>query len=100
MYDNSVKGKHSFTAILYKVFNPKLSLFMVNVSQLLMCSFRQFDPDFSVLDLKAYFRGCKYGTELLKLLPQKPNAIFVSQLFRKIATLGSIHTVMPPISAG
>jgi putative transposase len=77
-----------------------LSLFMVNVSQLLMRKFRQSDPDFGVLDLKAYFRGCKYATEMIKMLPQKPNAIFVSQLFQKIATLGSIHSVMPPVSAG
>ena len=31
-----------------------LSLFMVDVSQVLMCQYRQDDPDFSVLDLKAY----------------------------------------------
>jgi len=32
-----------------------LSLFMVNLSQLLMCDFRQTDPDFGVLDLKSYY---------------------------------------------
>ncbi len=78
----------------------QLSLFMVNVSHLLMSKFRQSDPDFSVLDLKAYFRGCKYATELIKMLPQKPDAIFVSQLLQKIATLGSIHTAKLPVSSG
>jgi putative transposase len=73
---------------------------MANVSQLLMSKFRQSDPDFSVLDLKAYFRGCKYATELIKILPQKPNAIFVSQLFQRIATLGSIHNAKLPVSSG
>jgi len=78
----------------------QLSLFMVNVSQLLMSRFRQSDPDFSVLDLKAYFRGCKYATELIKMLPQKPDAIFISQLFQRIATLGSIHPAKLPVSSG
>jgi len=49
-----------------------LSLFMVNLSQLLMCDFRQTDPDFGVLDLKSYYRGCRYAIELLKILPEKP----------------------------
>lgn len=75
-----------------------LSLFMVNVSQLLMCDFRQSDPDFSVLDLKAFYRGRKYATEMIKMLPQKPDAIFIAQLFRQIAALGSIHTANLPVS--
>lgn len=77
-----------------------LSLFMVNVSQLLLCKFRQSDPDFSVLDLKAYYRGCKYATELIKILPEKPDAIIVSQFFQKIATLGGIHMAKSPVSSG
>jgi putative transposase len=68
-----------------------LSLFMVNVAQLLMPEFRQTDPDCSVLDLKAYYRGGKYATELIKMLPQKPDPIFIAQLFRKITALGRIH---------
>jgi putative transposase len=78
----------------------QLSLFMVNVSQLLMSRFRQSDPEFSVLDLKAYFRGCKYATELIKMLPQKPDAIFISQVFQRIATVGSIHPTKSPVSSG
>jgi putative transposase len=53
-----------------------LSLFMVNLSQLLMCDFRQTDLDFGVLDLKSYYRGCRYATELLKILPKKNPMIF------------------------
>ena len=64
-----------------------------------MGKFRQSDPDFSVLDLKAYYRGCKYATELIKMLPQKPDAIFVSQLFRKIANLGGIHVAKSLVSS-
>ena len=74
-----------------------LSLFMVNLSQVLMCEFRQTDPDFGVLDLKSYYRGCKYATEMLKMLPQKPDDILVAQLFQKIATLGSIHVAKSPV---
>ena len=46
-----------------------LSLFMVNVSHLLMRDFRQSNPEFSVLNLKAYFRGYKYASEMIKMLP-------------------------------
>ncbi len=58
-----------------------LSLFMVNLAQLLMSEFRQTDPDFSVLDLKAHYRWSKYATELIKMLPQKLDPIFIAQLF-------------------
>ena len=74
-----------------------LSLFMVNLSQVLMCDFRQTDPNFGVLDLKSYYRGYKYASEMLKILPQKPDDILVAQLFQKIATLGSIHVAKLPI---
>jgi putative transposase len=77
-----------------------LSLFMVNLSQLLMYDFRQTDPDFGVLDLKSYYRGCRYATELLKILPKKPDDIFVAQLFRNIASLGSVHAAKSPVSSG
>ena len=77
-----------------------LSLFMVNLSQLLMCDFRQTDPDFGVLDLKSYYRGYRYVTELLKILPKKPDDIFIAQLFRNVATLGSIHIAKTPVSSG
>lgn len=74
-----------------------LSLFMVNLSNVLMCDFRQIDPDFGVLDLKAYYRGRKYANEIIKILPQKPDDILVAQLFRKIASLGSIHLSKSPV---
>jgi putative transposase len=76
-----------------------LSLLMVNVSQVLMCDFRQTDPDFGVLDLKSYYRGCRYATELLKILPEKPDDILVAQLFRNLAALGSIHVPKSPVSS-
>jgi len=69
-----------------------LAMFMVNLSQVLMCEFRQTVPDFSILDLKACYRGFKYAAEMIKLLPQKPEASLVTQIFHKVIALGSIHT--------
>jgi putative transposase len=77
-----------------------LSLFMVDVSQVLMCEYRQDDPNFSILDLKAYYRGYRYVTETIKMLPQKPDGNLVAQLFHKVATLGRIHTAKMPVSSG
>ena len=77
-----------------------LALFMVNVSQVLMCQYRQEDPNFSILDLKAYYRGYRYVTETIQMLPQKPDEILVSQLFHKVAALGRIHPVKTPVPSG
>lgn len=74
-----------------------LSLFMVNVSQVLMRPYRQEDPHFSVLDLKACYRGYRYVTETIEMLPQKPDSDLVFQLFHKVAALGRIHPVKIPI---
>ena len=77
-----------------------LALFMVNVSQVLMCQYRQDDPTFSILDLKAYYRGYRYMTETIKMLPQKPDDDLVFQLFQKVAALGRIHPAKMPVSSG
>jgi putative transposase len=77
-----------------------LSLFMVDVSQVLMYNDRQKDPNFSVLDLKAYYRGCRYLLETIQMLPQKPDDNLVSQLFQKVAALGRIHPAKTLVSSG
>lgn len=69
-----------------------LAMFMVNVSQVLIRHFQPICPTFSVNDLKAHFRGRKYVTETLKLLPQLPEPIFIDQIFARIAQIGSINT--------
>ena len=76
-----------------------LSLFMVNVSQVLLREFRRTNPDSGVLDLKAYFRAAKYFEETLKLLPEKPEPILLDQIFAHVASLGCIHPVKVPISS-
>lgn len=65
-----------------------LALFMVNLTYVLLAHFRPTCPSFRVNDLKAYFRGHKYVTETLKLLPQKPEPIFIDQIYAHIAQIG------------
>ena len=72
-----------------------LSLFMVNVSHLLLRDFRPKDSTVNVLDLKAHFRGHKYVVETLKWLPQKPEPILIAQIFDKVSQLGRIHIPLP-----
>ena len=73
-----------------------LSLFMVNFSYALLQPFRKHNPDYSVLDLKSQYRGYRYASETIKMLPQKPDAILISDIFLQIARLGAIHTVLQP----
>jgi putative transposase len=75
------------------------SLFMVNFSFALMQSFREHDPDFSILDLKSHFRGLRYASEIINILPQKPDNILLHQIFEHFARLGAIHPLSSPISS-
>jgi len=68
-----------------------LAFCMVNLAQVLRQRWRPKQPDFSVLDLKAHFRGLKYVTETLKLLPQKPEPIAFQQIAARIALLGAVN---------
>jgi hypothetical protein len=70
-----------------------LSLFMVNLSQVLLREFRKVHPDSGTLDLKAYFRAAKYFEETIKMLPEKPEPFLLQQIFGQVATLGCIHAV-------
>ena len=71
-----------------------LSLFMVNVSQLLLRHLRQTDePDSSILDLKAFYRGIRYAEETLKLLPQTPDPVLLTEILTIVTRLGRIHPV-------
>jgi hypothetical protein len=70
-----------------------LSLFMVNLSQVLLREFRKVHPDSGILDLKAYFRAAKYFEETIKMLPKKPEPILLEQIFGQLTTLGCIHAV-------
>ena len=71
-----------------------LSFLMVNLSYLLLQPFRQSNPDYSILDLKAHYHGYRYATETIKMLPEKPDAILLADIFQQIARLGMIHPVL------
>lgn len=73
-----------------------LSFFMVNFSYALLRPFRKTCPDFGVLDLKSHFRGCRYATETIKMLAQKPDPILLADIFQQIARLGAIHPAFQP----
>ena len=73
-----------------------LSFFMVNFSAALVQPFRQQNPEYSILDLKSHYHGCRYAIETIKMLPQKPDAILLANIFEQIARLGAIHPVFQP----
>ena len=75
-----------------------LSFFMVNFSSILLHRFREINPEFSILDLKSHYRGCRYVSETIKMLPQKPDAILLADIFEQIARLGMVHPVFEPVS--
>jgi hypothetical protein len=70
-----------------------LSFFMVNFSHYLLAQFRQENPGFGIIDLKAYCRGFRYVREMLKMLPEQPEPILLAQIFAKLTSLGRIHNV-------
>jgi len=66
---------------------------MVNFSCALLPPFRQTQPADSLLDLKAHYRGYRYASETIKMLPQKPEPILLAQIFDQLTSLGCIHVV-------
>jgi len=70
----------------------------VNFSSVLLQRYRENNPEFSVLDLKSHYRGCRYAAETIKLLPQKPDGILLAEIFEQIARLGMVHPVFQPVS--
>ena len=75
-----------------------LSFFMVNFSSVLLRRYRENNPEFSVLDLKSHYRGYRYVSETIKLLPQKPEGILLDKIFQQIACLGMVHPVFEQVS--
>lgn len=75
-----------------------LSFFMVNFSSVLLRRFRENNSEFSILDLKSHYRGCRYVSETIKLLPQKPDGILLAEIFEQITRLGMVHPVFEPVS--
>ena len=71
--------------------SANLAMFMVNVSHALMRPMRTHWPECSVNDLKAWFRSRKYVVEILKLLPEMPEPIFIEQAIAQMAELGRVN---------
>ena len=53
-------------------------------------------PEFSVNDLKAWFRGRKYVVETLKRLPEIPDAILIDEVIAQVTELGRVNHVPVP----
>ena len=85
----SVKERPVYTS-------ANLAMFMVNLSHALIRPMREEWPAFSVNDLKAWFRGHKYATEMLKLLPESPGSIFIDQVVAHMAELGRVNHATSP----
>ncbi|MFN8439612.1 MAG: transposase [Caldilineaceae bacterium] len=68
-----------------------LAFFMVNLSFILRQRWPSQQPAFSVLDLKAHFRGLKYVSQTLKLLPQTPDPIVIQSISTNLTRLGAIN---------
>ena len=75
-----------------------LSLFMVNVAYCLRADSHAREPDHSVLDLKADYRGYKYVEETIKMLPEKPEPVLLAKILNQVAGLGRIHAAQPSFS--
>lgn len=69
-----------------------LAFFMVNCSHVMLQPYRQHDPDFSVLDLKAQFRARRYLSETIKLLPETPEPHLISRIWKRLSRFGGIRT--------
>jgi len=69
-----------------------LSFFMVNLSTYLLEQLRTRSGDVGVNDLKCYYRGQRYVFEIIKCLPDIPDAITCARLIEQLSGLGCIHS--------
>jgi len=72
-----------------------LAFLMVNLSAVMLKPYRDHQPDFSVLDLKAQFRARRYLDETIKMLPDPPGDDLVSRIWRRLTALGGIRVRHP-----
>jgi hypothetical protein len=68
-----------------------LAFLMVNLSVLLVRTFRHHCPDFSILDLKSHFRTQRYLHETIKLLPVPPDPDLIPVIEARLLAFGTIH---------
>jgi putative transposase len=77
-----------------------LACFMVNRSRRLVRDRRRLDPDASVRDRKAHYRGLPYAEEVIKLLPETPEPGVLRRLLAQVTGLGRIHPLPVELGAG
>ena len=77
-----------------------LSMFMVNVSAKLLAPLRAEHTEWSILDIKARYRGLKYLRETLKILPQKPDPIVIEQIAERLGSIGAVHQIPNQLNTG
>ncbi len=73
-----------------------LAFLMVNLSAVLLPAHRQQHPDFSVLELKLYYRTRCYLHEVLKSRPDLPAADFILRLGQRFAAFVRPQTFKMP----
>jgi hypothetical protein len=77
-----------------------LAFFMVNLSRRLVRERRRSDPNASILDLKADYRGRAYAEKVIKLLPEKPEPGLLRRLLAQVTGLGRIHPLPADVLTG
>lgn len=68
-----------------------LAFLMVNLAAVMLKPYRDTQPDFSVLDLKAQFRARRYLDETIKMLPDPPSDDLVSCIWRRLTAFSGIR---------
>ena len=68
-----------------------LAFLMVNLSFIMIQPYRDPQPDFSVLHLKAHYRARRYLSETIKMLPIPPDEHLVLRIWRHLTRFGGIR---------
>ncbi len=68
-----------------------LAFLLDNLSAVMLKPYRDDQPDFSVLDLKAQFRARRYLDETIKMLPDPPGEDLISRIWRRLSAFSGIR---------
>ncbi|MEH2347224.1 MAG: transposase [Nostoc sp.] len=94
----SKSGKHTygldrfFSSLVSKPISG-LSFFTLSLVSVDQRHSFPINPDSGIIDLKTHYRGFRYVREILKMLPEMPEPILLTQIFAKLTSLGRIHNV-------
>ena len=68
-----------------------LAFLMVNLSAVMLKPYRDDEPGFSVLDLKAQFRARRYLDETIQMLPDPPDDDLICRIWRRLSAFSGIR---------